>query len=104
LTGSWSFIHQAGLTDEEIARITEGSNDSGWSPFETTLIRAVDELYNTDIISDSTWNALSKRYDETQLIDVINTVGQYNLVSWTLNSLGVQLEEGVSGFPKGFKK
>ena len=35
------------------------------------------------------------------MVDLIFTVGQYNLVSMALNSLGVQLDEGVSGFPKG---
>lgn len=94
---------EAGLTDDDIVRITEGPEDPGWSRFEATLIRAVDELYYNDIISDSTWNALSQRYNEKQLIDVIITVGQYNMVSWILNSLGVQLEKGVPGAPNGSK-
>jgi hypothetical protein len=38
------------------------------------------------------------RYDTPQLMDVLFTVGQYNLVSMVLNSLGVQLDEGVQGF------
>ena len=33
-------------------------------------------------------------------MDLIFTVGQYNLVSMALNSLGVQLEEGAKGFPE----
>jgi hypothetical protein len=37
-------------------------------------------------------------------MDVIFTVGDYNLLSWALNSMGVQLEKGVTGFPKGSKK
>jgi hypothetical protein len=28
------------------------------------------------------------------------TVGQYNLVSMVLNTLGIQLEDGIDGFPK----
>jgi alkylhydroperoxidase family enzyme len=97
------FGKEAGLTDEEILRITKGPDAPGWSQFDAALIRAVDELYYTDIISDATWKALSLRYTEKQLIDVLISIGQYNLVSWTLNSLGVQLEEGVPGFPKGIK-
>jgi hypothetical protein len=34
-------------------------------------------------------------------MDVVFTVGQYNLVSWALNSFGVQLDEEVPGFPEG---
>ena len=93
-----------GLTDEEILRITKGPNEPGWSAFDAALVRAVDELYNDAIISDSTWKVLSERYDEKQPMDVIFTVGEYNLVSWALNSLGVQLEKGVPGFPEGSQK
>jgi 4-carboxymuconolactone decarboxylase len=95
---------QVGLTDEEILRITRGPDDPGWSDFEAALIRAADELYHDAIISDVTWNALAERYDEKQLMDVVFTVGQYNLVSWALNSFGVQLEEGIPGFPEGSDK
>jgi 4-carboxymuconolactone decarboxylase len=34
-----------------------------------------------------------------QMMDVIFTVGQYNLVSMALNTLGVQQDEGFPGFP-----
>ena len=39
------------------------------------------------------WNA------RMQLIDVVFTVGQYNLVSMVVNTLGVQQDEGFPGFP-----
>lgn len=90
----------AGLGDEEILRITQGPNAAGWDPFEATLLRAVDELHSDAFISDATWQALAKRYNEKQLIDVIMTVAQYNLVSMFLNTAGVQLDKGIPGFPK----
>jgi alkylhydroperoxidase family enzyme len=90
-----------GLTDDEILRITRGPDDPGWSSFDAAVVRAADELHNDAIISDATWSVLSERYNEKQLMDVIFTVGQYNLASWALNSLGVQLEKGVPGFPEG---
>jgi hypothetical protein len=31
-------------------------------------------------------------------MDLVFTVGQYNLVSMALNSFGVQLDQGVSGW------
>ena len=89
---------------EEILRITKGANEPEWSTFDAALVRAVDELYYDAIISDATWNVLSEHYNEKQLMDVIFTVGEYNMVSWALNSLGVQLEKDVPGFPKGSKK
>ncbi len=85
---------RVGLTDEEILRITKGPGEPGWSTFDAALVRVVDELYYDAIISDATWKVLSEGYNEKQLRDVIFTVGDYNMVSWALNSLGVQLEKG----------
>ncbi len=63
----------AGLTDDEIERITEGPDADGWNVWDRTLLRAV---------------------------DVVFTVGEYNLVSMALNSFGVQLDPGLDGFPR----
>lgn len=89
---------RAGLTDEEIDRIKEGPDAPGWSEFDATLLRAADELRAQAFISDAVWNALAARYDTRQLLDLIFTVGQYNLVSMALNTLGVRLDEGIAGF------
>ena len=91
---------RAGLTEEEIIQIIEGPNKEGWDVFDATLLRAVDELYIDSFISDATWQNLATKYNEHQLIDLVFTVGQYNLVSMVLNTLGVQLEEDIDGFPK----
>ncbi len=89
-----------GLTDVEIKRITEGPKAPGWEPFDATLLQATDELYYDAFITDVTWNTLAKRYNRKQLMDVVATVGQYNLVSMMLNTFGVQLEDPkMPGFP-----
>ncbi len=89
----------SGLTREEIDRVPEGAEAPVWSESEATLLKAVDELLEDAFIEDETWQALSRHFSKEQIIDLIFTVGQYNLVSMALNSLGVQLEEGASGFP-----
>ena len=89
---------KAGLTDDEIDRVKEGPDAPGWSEFDATLLRAVDDLREQAFISDAVWNALAATYDTPQLLDLIFTVGQYNLVSMALNTLGVRLDEGVAGF------
>ena len=91
---------QVGLTDEEILRVTEGPETAGWSSFERALLRAADELHKSAYISDRTWAYLDARYDEKQLMDVVFTVGEYNLVSWALRSFRVPMDEGLEGFPK----
>ena len=90
---------EAGLTDDEIERITRGPDAQGWSEPDRLLLRATDELLDACFLSDETWRALAQHYDVRQLMDLLFTVGQYNLVSMALNSLGVQLEAVAAGFP-----
>lgn len=92
---------QAGLTPEEILNITRGPDAPQWSAFDAALLRAVDELHADAFISDATWNALSGHYNEKQMIDLVMTVGNYNLVSMFLNTCGVQLDSKLVGFPEG---
>ena len=92
------FGREAGLSDDEIARIKLGPDAEGWTPFESALLRAVDELHKETCISDTTWAELSEQYDTQQMMDVVFAVGQYHLVSMALNSFGVQLDKDVGGF------
>jgi alkylhydroperoxidase family enzyme len=87
-----------GITDEEITRVREGPDAAGWDPFDASLLRAADELHAQSKITDDTWAKLTDRYDEKQLIEVPMLVGHYHMVAFTLNSLGVPLEDGLAGF------
>jgi AhpD family alkylhydroperoxidase len=86
---------QAGLTNEDIHRIAEGPTAAGWSEFDRTLLRMVDELRYDAMIGDATWQALRTRYSAQQMIEALYTASQYQLVSMALNSLGVQLDPGL---------
>jgi len=87
-----------GVTDEEIERVKDGPDANGWSETDASLLRAADELHNDAFITDGTWQALSNQFNRQQLIDLVFTVGQYHTVSMALNTLGVQLDEGIRGF------
>ncbi len=90
---------EAGLSDEEIRRITRGPDAPGWSQLDKLLLRATDELHSDAFVSDATWRALTQHLNTEQMMDLVFAVGQYNLVSMALNTLGVQLEAGSPGFP-----
>jgi len=89
----------AGLTHADHLRLKEGPNAAGWSELEKTLLQAADELVADAFIQDGTWNILTKHLSTQQIMDAVFTVGQYNMLAMALNSLGVQREEGVPGFP-----
>lgn len=87
-----------GLSDDEIRGIANGPADERWNDAERTLLQATDELCADAHVSDATWQELQKTLDKKQLLDFVFTVGQYNMVSMALNTLGVQLDEGVPTF------
>jgi 4-carboxymuconolactone decarboxylase len=89
----------AGVTENDITAVIEGPGASQWSDTDAALLRAADELHAQSVITDDTWEVLAGHYDDHQLIEICMVVGQYHLVAFTLNSLGVQREPGVTGFP-----
>ena len=89
-----------GIEREAIDRVLEGPDAAGWPEHEATLIRAVDELHDDSRLSDATWEALAKEYDdEKQLIELTLLIGQYHMVAFALNSLDVALDDGLEGLP-----
>ena len=91
---------RAGLSDEEILRISKGPSAPGWNRFDALLLQATDELHRDQRISEATWKALAERYNEQQMMDLVFTAGQYTMVSMFLNSAEVQLEPGLKGLPR----
>ncbi len=96
--------HQAlaeriGLKPEEIRQILEGPDAAGWNEHDATLLRAVDELHHDSRISDGTWDRLRERYDDLELIEIPVIVGQYSLVAFFANSIGVQPDARLPVLP-----
>lgn len=80
-------------------KIAQGPSASGWTPFESTILRAVDELYRDAGISDETWRGLAASYDTTSLMSGVFTASSYRATSMALNAFGVQLTAGEERFP-----
>jgi len=87
-----------GMTDDEIRAARTGPDTPGLSELDRLLLKATDELHEDAHVSDGTWAALGEHLSVQQLMDLVFTVGQYNLVSMALNSFGVQLDEGLPGW------
>ena len=88
---------KGGLDSEGIRSAKEGPHMLGINEIDKLLLMATDELHEDAFISDETWSGLSKHFSQEQLMDIVFTVGQYNLVSMALNSFGVQLDAGIPG-------
>lgn len=85
-----------GLGDDEIDAVGRGV-EGGWDPVDAALLRAVDELIDDARIADETWTALSGVLDPRQLIDVVLTVGAYDVLAMLLRTFEVQLDDDLCG-------
>jgi 4-carboxymuconolactone decarboxylase len=90
---------RCGLTDDEIGALTRHPDERRWSDDDAALIAMADELSSDDCVGDTTWAALASRWSDAELVELLVVAGFYRLVSGFLNSAGVQLDEGVPGFP-----
>jgi 4-carboxymuconolactone decarboxylase len=90
---------RAGIDDAEIERVKQGPR-ADWAPHEAALLQAADDLFENSVISDATWTTLAARYSTEQMMDIVFTIGQYNMVSWALNSFGVPLDDYLPGVRK----
>lgn len=90
---------RCGLTDDEITAITQPTGGHEWSVDDAALLALSDELSDDDCVSDATWTALSTRWSDAEIVELLIVAGFYRLVSGFLNSAGVQLDAGVPGFP-----
>jgi 4-carboxymuconolactone decarboxylase len=88
--GSVGRAREQGLEPRLIA---EGPTASGWDPFEKAILRASDELYRDDVVSDSTWRTLSETFDTSLMMSAIFTTSDYRAISLSLNTYGVQLDQ-----------
>jgi alkylhydroperoxidase family enzyme len=87
----------AGFIDEEIEWVMVGSSAPCWNDRDRAIIRAVEELLDTAMISDETWNTLAKHLDERQLLELPILIGQYQGVAYLQNSIRATLNEGNPG-------
>ena len=88
---------KAGLTAQDIERLTLGPAAPGWSDEDRAIVRAAEELHGDAMISDETWAALAARLDERQLIELPIVVGHYHMTAFLQNTLRFAPREGNAG-------
>jgi alkylhydroperoxidase family enzyme len=84
-----------GITSAEVERIRSGPDAEGWSSLEAALLRAADELLQTATITDTTWQTLAADLDTQQIMDVVFTVGTYDLLAMALCTFEIELDDDL---------
>ncbi len=88
---------KVGLTDAEIFAIIKGEGAS-LRESDRTVIKATDELFRDQCVSDATWNKLAESYSQEQLMDVVFLAGCYLTMAMLTKSFGIQLEPDLESF------
>lgn len=88
---------RVGLTTEEIERIIVGSSAPEWDEHERAILRAAEELHEQAMVSDLTWEQLSTRLNEHQLVELLILIGQFVATAYFQNSLRLRLEPANKG-------
>ncbi|MFM7537757.1 MAG: carboxymuconolactone decarboxylase family protein [Acidimicrobiales bacterium] len=93
---------RCGLTPAEIAALAGDRAACAahpWSDDDRALIALADDLCDGDSASDATAEALRRRWSDAEFVELVVVAGFYRLVSGFLNTMGVQLDEGVPSWP-----
>ncbi len=88
----------AGLDADEVARVRLGPDAAGWTPLDAALIRAADDLVADARVGDATWVALAAELDDRQLMDVVFTVGAYEVFAMAMRSFDVELDDDLAPY------
>jgi alkylhydroperoxidase family enzyme len=85
----------AGIGPGEVARVRAGPGADGWDPLERALLSAADELVASARIGDDTYATLAESLDVRQLMDVVFTVGAYEVFAMALRTFDVELDDDL---------
>jgi alkylhydroperoxidase family enzyme len=88
----------AGVAPDEMARVRVGPSAEGWSVLERALLSAADELVADARITDETYAVLAAELDAQQLMDVVFTVGAYDVFAMALRTFDVELDDDLQPF------
>jgi alkylhydroperoxidase family enzyme len=91
---------EAGITDSEIARIARKSVDDQWDSHEHAVLTAVDEVFANADVTPGTWARLSKRYSDSQLIEFVVLIGEYQKLALLLNVLRTPIDSWLDVLPR----
>ena len=95
-TAHAQLARQAGVSEETIQSITDGTSPQGLPDDEALLVRYALELLRNRKITDATFNAVQSKYGNQGVVDLTALIGHYLLVGQVLAAFDVGLSPGVT--------
>ena len=88
----------AGLTSEEVAGSASGLGCRSGRRSERALLSAADELVADARIGEQTYGELAAELDTQQLMDVVFTVGAYEVFAMAMRTFDVELDDDLQPY------
>jgi alkylhydroperoxidase family enzyme len=99
------FAGRAAIDAAEVASLATGTaDDACWGEEERLLIRLCDALHDACDVDDELWTALSQRFSDKALIELLMLAGFYRTVSYLTNALKLAPEEYAAPLPRAQQK
>jgi alkylhydroperoxidase family enzyme len=89
---------RAGISQQEIEKIKEGSGAPGWGALDKAILLAAEDFRTDAFVSEASWTTLSGHLSEDELFELLVVIGQFASVAFVLNSLRIPLEPNNPGF------
>ncbi|HVY10347.1 MAG TPA: carboxymuconolactone decarboxylase family protein [Mycobacteriales bacterium] len=88
------------VTTEEVEAIAL-DDDAVFSELEADVLRATDQLLETQRVEDNTWQRLADAFDEKTRLELLFVVGTYTALAMVFNGVGVELDPDLdpAAFP-----
>ena len=93
-----------GIPEDDINRVPLGPDADGWTALEAAALGGVDQMMTRQSIDPETYAVLKAELSPAQLIDYVMLVGEFILVSLTLNVFQIALDPGLPSMPKSARK
>lgn len=85
-----------GISGEELDDVAGGASTQALTGMERHIVDAVDELHHTHHLSDEKWYRID-RLGPNAVLDLMTNYSFVLTLAAAVNSMGVQLEEGITG-------
>jgi hypothetical protein len=90
---------EIGITEAEIVALTRPLATHPWADDDRAVLQMADELYTDFVVTDATWAELAARWSPKEIMEFSMTIGFYFMACGIHNTFGVQLDQGVPGWP-----
>ena len=98
-TQHWRVARGLEIPEKDLLAVRDWKSARCFSAIERAALAATDETLADGHISRRTWTRLAEHLDPDVLVELVIAIGNWCMFSQLLQSLDVQLEDGVSPWP-----